>query len=87
LKLALTAGRDVQKMAFGEIPGGKALPVAGAKLAIAGQEQNVKTQPADKTAVFKFNLKGGQKTTMQGWFQDAAGADISGAFYATVKRL
>lgn len=87
LKLALTAGRDAQKMTFGEIPGGKALPIAAAKLAIAGQEQSVKTQPADKTAVFKFNLKSGPKTTMQGWFQDASGADISGAFYATVRRV
>lgn len=86
-KLALTASRPVQKMTFGEIVAGKGLPVAGAKLEIAGQEQAVKTAPGDTAAVFRFTLKGGQKTTMQGWFQDAAGADIAGAFYATVKRL
>ena len=27
------------------------------------------------------------KTQLHGWFQDAAGKDLCGAFYATVRRL
>jgi len=86
-KLALTASRAVQQLTAGEIIAGKGLPIAGAKLAVAGHEASVKTQPKDTAAVFRMQLKGGQKTTLHGWFQDSTGADIAGAFFATVRRL
>ena len=86
-KLALTASRAVQKLTAGEIIAGKGLPIAGAKLAVAGQEASVKTKPNDLAAVFRMQLKGGQKTTLHGWFQDSSGADIAGSFFATVRRL
>jgi hypothetical protein len=69
----------------GTLPAGKALPIAAAKLAVQGQEASKQTAAADTRAVFRVKLKGGQKTTLQGWFQDAHGADLCGSFYAEVK--
>ncbi len=87
LDLPLTSGRPVQKMTVGELPAGKAVPVAGAKLSIAGREMSARANPGDKAAVFEAALNGGTKTRLHGWFQDAAGADLCGAFYARVERL
>ena len=56
-KSRFPAGRQPQKMTYGTIPGGKALPIAAAKLAIAGQERSVKTKPTAKTAVMQVSLK------------------------------
>ncbi|MDX2178349.1 MAG: arylsulfatase [Bryobacteraceae bacterium] len=86
-RLALTAGRPVQKMTKGQLPEGKALPIAKAQLRIAGQEHAAATAESDTAAKFRVNLKGGVKTTLQGWFQDAGGTDLAGAFYASVTRL
>jgi len=85
--LPLNAGRPPQKMTAGELPEGKALPIAGAGLKIAGQEQTLKTAPADTKAVFRVKLQGGARTQMHGWFTDAQGKDVVGAYYAVVKRL
>jgi arylsulfatase len=85
--LALTAGRPVQKMTAGELPQGKALPIAGAKLQAAGQELSVKTGVADKAAVFRIKLRKTSKMNLHAWFVDAGGNDICGAFYASVKRV
>jgi hypothetical protein len=85
LKLPLNAACPPQKRTKGTLPEGKALPIAGAKLAVAGQETAKQTAAADTHAVFRATLKGGQKTTLQGWFQDAKGADLCGSFYADVK--
>jgi arylsulfatase len=87
LSLALTAGRPAQKMTAGTLPEGKALPIAGAGLSIAGHEMSVKTQPSDSSAVFRVKLKGRNRTKLHGWFVDAAGADLVGAYYASVRRL
>jgi hypothetical protein len=85
--LPLTAHRAEQKMTAGALPEGKALPITGARLSVAGQNLNVKTVAQDKAAVLRVKLKVGVKTNLHGWFQDAAGNDLSGAFYATVRRL
>jgi arylsulfatase A-like enzyme len=87
LKLALNAACPPQKRTKGSLPEGKAMPVAGAKLAVAGQELAKTTDAADTAAVFRVKLKGATRTTLQGWFQDAKGADLCGSFYANVKRL
>ena len=86
-KLALTAGREPKKMTAGILQAGKAMPIAGAKLKIAGREQSVKTAVADHVASFRVSLVGGTKTQLHGWFQDAKGADLCGVFYASVKWL
>ncbi|MCL4783875.1 MAG: arylsulfatase [Bryobacterales bacterium] len=87
LRLPLTAGRQPQKMTFGTIPGGKALPIAAARLTIAGQERAVRTKPTDTHAVTQVKLKKGTRTLLQAWFQDEKGTDLSGAFYATVRKV
>ena len=85
LNLALNAACPPQKRTKGSLPEGKALPIAGAKLVVAGQEASKQTSASDTHATFRVKLKGGQKTTLQGWFQDAKGTDLCGSFYADVK--
>ena len=86
LGLPLTAGREVQKMTVGQLPAGKALPIAGAKLSIAGQQLEAKSKPGDKFISLRVKLRGGTKTQLHAWFQDARGNDVSGVFYASVRK-
>ncbi|MFB3829470.1 MAG: arylsulfatase [Bryobacteraceae bacterium] len=86
-RLPLNAGRPVQKLTFGELPEGVAVPIAGAKLTVAGQELSVKTEPADTAAKFRVTLKGRTRTKLHGWFQNPRGEDVCGVYYATVTRL
>jgi hypothetical protein len=76
-----------RQMTAGKLPAGKAMPIAAARLVVAGQELSVKTAPSDEAAVFRTKLRGGVKTHLHGWFQDAAGSDLCGAYYASVRRL
>ena len=85
LNLPLNAACPPQKRTKGSLPEGKAMPIAGAKLAVAGLEASKQTAGSETHATFKVKLKGDQKTTLQGWFQDAKGADLCGSFYADVK--
>ena len=85
--LALDAPCPETPLTVAKLEAGKAFPVAGAQLRIPGQTASVKTKPGDKSAGFRVKLAGGTKTDMQGWFQDAHGADLCGAFYARVKRV
>jgi arylsulfatase A-like enzyme len=87
LQLPLTAGRAVQKMTAGQLPAGKAMPIAGARLTIAGQQLSASTKATDLEAVFRVRLSGKTKTKLHGWFVDGQGADLCGAFYAQVKLL
>jgi len=85
--LPLSAGRPAQRMTAGELPAGKALPIASAGLRVAGREMTMQTAPADTRAVFRVPLRSGVKTLLHGWFRDAAGNDLVGAYYASVRRL
>jgi arylsulfatase len=85
LKLALDAPCPEQKRTKGSLPAGKALPIAAAKLAVAGQELSKQAAAGATSVVFKVKLKAGPKTTLHGWFQDAKGTDLCGSFYADVK--
>lgn len=86
-KLALTAGRPVQKMTAGELPVGKALPIAGAEVRVAGQSLKAKAQP-DATAIeLRVKLAAKTKTDLHAWFTDAQGADVSGVYYARLTLL
>jgi arylsulfatase len=76
LDLALTAA---------EAKDSKALPIAAARLTIAGQELSTKTAAGDREAVFRVKLSKG-RTQLHGWFQDADGKDLCGAFFATVTK-
>ncbi len=85
--LPLNAPCPEKKLTAGSLPAGKAFPIAGAKLTIAGQTLFTKTAARDTAATFRLKLKGGTKTDIHGWFQDAAGNDLCGAYYACVNRL
>ncbi len=63
----------------------RALPIAGAKLAVAGKKQSAKAKPGDKAVTFHATLPAGP-TRLQAWFVDSEGNDLCGAFYATVRR-
>lgn len=69
-----------------EAGGGKALPIAAARLQVAGLDLAAQTAPTDKAAVFRVHLPKG-KTKLHGWFKDADGRDLCGAYYARVTRL
>jgi arylsulfatase len=57
---------------------------AVAKLKIGGKEHTLKTTPEAKEVVLRVALSAGA-TTLQAWFEDAAGKELCGAFYAYVK--
>lgn len=65
---------------------GKKLPIAGAVLAVAGVERSAAANGGDLGVSFKVRLPAG-RTKMQGWFRDAAGKDLCGAFYAQIRRM
>ena len=85
--IALSAGRAAQKMTAGTLPEGKAMPIAGAKLAVNGQELRQMAQVGDKQVVFRVKLPVVKKTHLHGWFLDAGGNDVCGAFYAAVRKV
>ncbi len=84
--LPLNAATPVKKLTRGSLPAGKAMPIARARLTIAGQDLSAKSAAADKSMSFRVKLKGGVKTRLHAWFQDAEGKDVCGAFYASVRR-
>jgi len=84
--LALDAPCSEKKMTVATLPAGKALPIAGAQLRIAGLAQAAKSTPGAQAIVMRVQLPPG-KTKLHAWFQDAAGHDLSGAFYARVRRV
>jgi arylsulfatase A-like enzyme len=64
---------------------GKALPIATARLTIAGQQLSAKAAAGDKEVVLRAKLSKG-KTQLHAWFQDADSKDLCGAFYAYVQK-
>ncbi|MBL8830705.1 MAG: arylsulfatase [Planctomycetaceae bacterium] len=67
-------------------PQSKALPIATARAMICGQELTGQTRPTAKEVVLRANLPRGE-TQLHAWFQDPAGNDLCGAYYAYVRRL
>jgi arylsulfatase len=67
-------------------PESKALPIAGAKLDFAGRESTAPAEPDARAITLRVQLPAGP-AKLQAWFTDAAGQDVCGAFYATVRRL
>lgn len=87
LKLPLTASRPVQKMTVGELPSGKSLPIAGGRILIEGRELSATATPNASAVSFRVNLKTGQRLQLHAWFVDAEGKPLSGAYYASVRKL
>jgi arylsulfatase len=86
-EIALRRWPRETRLALGDSSGteSKALPITAGKVLIAGQELSAKAQPADQEIVIPAKLPAGQ-TTFRAWFQDAQGNDLSGAFFAYVRR-
>lgn len=82
---ALAAAAPEKQLTAGKLPAGIAFPIARAQLRVAGQEHAAAA--TGQAAVFRVTLKGGVKTDLHAWFQDAAGKDLCGAYYATVRRV
>ncbi|MBN2023907.1 MAG: arylsulfatase [Pirellulales bacterium] len=83
---ALDAGLPAAKHADGTFPAGVALPIAKARLSIAGFDESRATPAGDKSVTFTAELPAG-RTRLKTWFMDAAGEEICGAYYVYVKRL
>ena len=86
-RLPLSATRPARKLTAGSLPSGKALPIAGAKLLVSGNLLSARTTGRDHAAMFRFRLVSGVRAQIQGWFQDAEGNDLCGAYYASIRRL
>ena len=66
-------------------PPGKALPIAGAKLTVAGHDLQMPAKPEARELTFQVRLPAG-RTQLRAWFQDARGGDLCGAFFVKVFR-
>jgi arylsulfatase A-like enzyme len=86
IDLPLTASCPEKQMTAGLLPAGKGLPIAQAQLRIAGQQLSAKPDSTGKAVLFRVTLKGGVRTQLHAWFQDAEGKDLCGAYYACVRR-
>jgi arylsulfatase len=83
---AIRAAVPAFKGVDGGLPAGKALPVAKARLKVAGLDETKAVGENDKETVFAVKLKAGAKLQMQSWFYDTDGKELSGAYFAYVHR-
>ncbi|HET6573149.1 MAG TPA: arylsulfatase [Fimbriiglobus sp.] len=68
-------------------PPSKAFPtIAEGVVKVAGREASAKTAPTAQEVAVRVALPAG-KTTLKGWFRDAEGKDLCGAFYAYVRKV
>jgi arylsulfatase A-like enzyme len=82
---AIRAGRPTVRHADGRFPAGVALPVASARLKVGGFDATRPVGEGDKAVGFAVELPAG-RARLQTWFLDAAGKEIAGAYYVTVRR-
>jgi arylsulfatase len=85
--LALAEASPAVKLTDGELPPGKAIPIAQARLRIADKDQTQGASGSDAQHItFRLSLPKG-RTTMEATFLDAAGQPLLGAYYVYVRRL
>jgi arylsulfatase A-like enzyme len=85
-RAALDADVPACQGELGQFKAGVALPIAKARLQVAGVDQSRPVAANDRAAVFRVRLPAG-KTTLQTWFYDAAGKELCGAYYVYVRRV
>lgn len=83
--LAITAGFPPVQVTDGQLPEGRALPIAKARLRISDFDATRAVSTNDKAATFIVKLKAG-KTQLHTWFYDAEGKELCGAFYTEVRK-
>ena len=79
----LTAALPPFKGVDGELPPGKPLPIASAKLRVGNAEFAHTTVDDDKSVTFDVPLHVG-RVDAQTWFLDKSGKSICGAYYVYV---
>jgi arylsulfatase A-like enzyme len=68
-------------------PPSKAFPtIAEGVVRVAGREASAKTAPTEQEVTVRVTLPAG-KTALKGWFRNADGNDLCGAFYAYVRKV
>jgi hypothetical protein len=82
----ISGGVPAFKGVDGGLPAGKALPVRKARLQVAGLDETRPVGDTDKEIIFTVKLKASARLPMQSWFYDADGKELSGAYYAYVRR-
>ena len=85
LERSLTAAGPGATIGGVLITPGKALPVRSASLSVNGAvPAHAAAGPDAESVRFEVSLKQG-RNTLQGWFRDASGKDISGAYYGRIR--
>jgi arylsulfatase len=83
---ALAAGVPPFKAIDGGLQAGVAMPIAKVRLKLGDKDETNAVQPTDLGVTFSVKLTAGTRTTLQTWFYDAAGKELSGAYFAYVLR-
>jgi arylsulfatase A-like enzyme len=60
------------------------LPIAGGTVVVAGSRQSARVSTDAREIIIRMTLPKGP-AQLQAWFQDAAGEDLRGAYFATVR--
>jgi hypothetical protein len=68
------------------LPVGKAMPIARVRLRIRNTDETRPVAPEDRGVRFTVDLEAGRKLILQGWFFDSGGRELSGPYYAYVRR-
>ncbi len=84
-KLAITADTPAYQGVDGELAAGVALPIAQARLRVAGIDRTIDVKPGDLAATFTVTLAAG-RTQIEASFSDRDGKQLCGAYYTYVER-
>jgi len=82
----ITSAMPAYRGVDGEFAAGDAFPVASADLKIGDVRRQQPVTPEDKAVTFNLTLSRGP-VELQTWFRDAAGQEIAGVYYVTVRAL
>ncbi len=82
---ALAEGLPATPVTDGVLAEGEALPIAAAKIRLAGETQRKQVAPGAQAAVFTRHLDSGP-VLLQTWFEDPDERPICGAYYVYVRR-
>lgn len=83
-RVALNTSAPVARLTDGELPEGKAIPIAQARIRIGPHEQTMETN--GESATFILRLERGP-AELEATFLDAEGRPLLGAYYAYIRRL
>jgi len=87
---ALVAALPAEKLTDGELSAGRALPIAAARVRVAGSgttapvDETVAVAATDRAVTFRVPLPAGP-LDLQSWFLDGEGRELCGAYYVYVR--